>query len=82
MKKIVLFAWFAIVAVSAFSQKPNTPASQMEKLDRGLVAIPGTNGKCFLSWRLLGTDNQNTTFRILKNGSVLRDDITGATVYR
>lgn len=82
MKKIVLFAWFALVAVSAFSQKPNTPASQMEKLDRGLVAIPGTSGKCFLSWRLLGTDNQNTTFRILKNGSVLRDDITGATSFQ
>lgn len=82
MKKIILFAWFALVAVSAFSQKPNTPASQMEKLDRGLVAIPGTNGKCFLSWRLLGTDNQNTTFRILKNGSVLRDDITGATSFQ
>lgn len=82
MKKIVLFAWFALVGVSAFSQKPNTPVSQMEKLDRGLVAIPGTNGKCFLSWRLLGTDNQNTTFRILKNGSVLRDDITGATSFQ
>lgn len=82
MKKIVLFAWFALVAVSAFSQKPKTPASQMEKLDRGLVAIPGTNGKCFLSWRLLGTDNQNTTFRILKNGTVLRDDITGATSFQ
>ena len=82
MKKIILFAWFALVAVSAFSQKPNTPASQMEKLDRGLVAIPGTNGKCFLSWRLLGTDNQNTTFRILKNGTVLRDDITGATSFQ
>jgi rhamnogalacturonan endolyase len=82
MKKIVLFAWFAFVAVSAFSQKPNTPASQVEKLDRGLVAIPGTNGKCFLSWRLLGTDNQNTTFRILKNGTVLRDDITGATSFQ
>ena len=82
MKKIILFAWFALVAVSAFSQKPNTPVSQMEKLDRGLVAIPGTNGKCFLSWRLLGTDNQNTTFRILKNGSVLRDDITGATSFQ
>ena len=82
MKKIILFAWFALVAVSAFSQKPKTPASQMEKLDRGLVAIPGTNGKCFLSWRLLGTDNQNTTFRILKNGTVLRDDITGATSFQ
>lgn len=82
MKKIILFAWFALVAVSAFSQKPNTPASQVEKLDRGLVAIPGTNGKCFLSWRLLGTDNQNTTFRILKNGTVLRDDITGATSFQ
>ena len=78
----LLTIMLCVLTLAGYAQKPNTPASQMEKLDRGLVAIPGTSGKCFLSWRLLGTDNQNTTFRILKNGSVLRDDITGATSFQ
>ena len=57
MKKILLLVLFAVVGVQAFSQEPNTPVSQMEQLDRGLVAIPGSIGKCFVSWRLFGTDN-------------------------
>ena len=36
-----------------------TPVSQMEKLDRGLVALPAQNQGIFLSWRLLGTDSKH-----------------------
>ena len=72
MKKIILFAWFALVAVSAFSQKPNTPASQMEKLDRGVVVVPTSIIRNFVSWRLLGTDDKSaTTFDVLRNRSTL-----------
>lgn len=47
----------------------HTPASQMEKLGRGLVVTPAQSGKgCFLSWRFLGTDTDATTFDILRNG--------------
>jgi rhamnogalacturonan endolyase len=51
----------------------------MEKLDRGLIAFPTTSGKCFVSWRLLGTDNQNTTFELLKNGRLIKRDIYQTT---
>ena len=53
--------------------------AQMEKLDRGLVVVPTTSGKCFVSWRLLGTDDQHTTFRVLKNGNVVADDVCKST---
>ena len=56
-----------------------TPVSQMEKLDRGLVVFPTTTGKVFVSWRLLGTDDSSTTFELLKNGEVVASDLSGAT---
>lgn len=81
MKKILLLALFAVVGVQAFSQEPNTPVSQMEQLDRGLVAIPGSSGKCFVSWRLLGTDDKNTTFEVLKNGNPIKSNIYQTTSF-
>ena len=81
MKKILLLALFAVMGASAFSQEPNTPVSQMEQLDRGLVAIPGSSGKCFVSWRLLGTDDENTTFEVLKNGNPIKSNIYQTTSF-
>ena len=81
MKKILLLALFVVVGVQAFSQEPNTPVSQMEQLDRGLVAIPGSSGKCFVSWRLLGTDDENTTFEVLKNGNPIKSNIYQTTSF-
>ena len=81
MKKILLLALFAMMGASAFSQEPNTPVSQMEQLDRGLVAIPGSSGKCFVSWRLLGTDDENTTFEVLKNVNPVKSNIYQTTSF-
>lgn len=67
-------------SVSVIAQKPSdTPTSQMEKLDRGLVVIPVTATNQFVSWRLLGTDDKNTTFELLKNGESLKKDIYQTT---
>ncbi len=69
--------------MAGFAQKPSdTSVSQMEKLDRGLVVIKYPAGKVykyFASWRLLGTDDQHTTFALLKNGEVLKDNICQST---
>lgn len=64
-----------------------TPASQMEKLDRGLVALPEMNGKgVVLTWRMLGTDvlgnNSKMTFDIERNGTVIKSGITKVTNYK
>ena len=36
----------------------------MERLDRGLVALPAAGKGIYLSWRLLGTDSKNVCFDI------------------
>jgi len=54
-----------------------TPVSQMEKLDRGIVAIPSSTGMGnFVSWRYLGTDDENTRFDLLRDGIAVATDLT------
>ena len=63
--------------ITIVSQAQITPASQMEKLDRGLVAVPTSTTANFVSWRLLGTDDKaNTTFDLLRNGTVIASGLT------
>ncbi len=79
-KTFYLLLLSAVLSTGAQAQKPqDTPASQMEKLDRGLIAFPTTSGKCFVSWRLLGTEDSHTTFQLLKNGKLVKDNIYQAT---
>ena len=80
LNKLLLVSAIASMGLGSWAQKPSdTPVSQMEKLDRGLVAFPSTKGQVFVSWRLLATDDANTAFMLLKNGEVLAGPITGAT---
>ena len=62
-----LFTCHSLTATVS-AQQPDTPTSQMEHLDRGLVVMPAGNGQYFVSWRLFGTDTPYTTFELLKNG--------------
>ena len=79
LKSILMAAVGLLFATAATAQRPDdTPVSQMEKLDRGLVVIKHSGGY-FVSWRLLGTDNQNTTFEILRNGTSVAKDISKST---
>ncbi len=46
---------------------PATPTTrQVERLDRGVVAISRGNGQAFVSWRLLGTDSPNVAFNLYR----------------
>ncbi|MBQ4022572.1 MAG: rhamnogalacturonan lyase [Prevotella sp.] len=79
LKSTLMAAVGLLVATAATAQRPDdTPVSQMEKLDRGLVVIKHSGGY-FVSWRLLGTDNQGTTFEILRNGTSVAKDISKST---
>ena len=79
MKRVFISILCAALSFGGFAQKPgDTPQSQMEKLDRGLVVIRHTGGY-FVSWRLLGTDDANTSFEVLRNGTSLKKDIYTAT---
>lgn len=80
IKQTMVLALCSLLPTAGWAQKPSdTPTSQMEKLDRGLIVYPTTSGKCFVSWRLLGTDDKNTTFEILKNGTSLQKNIYKTT---
>ena len=83
LNRIIFLVVLLSGSTTLFAQSPrDTPQSQMEKLDRGLVVVrypAGRGVKYFASWRLLGTEDNNTTFALLKNGMVLKDNITQAT---
>lgn len=55
---------------------------QMEELDRGFVAVKKDEGM-FLSWRFLGTDDEDIKFNVYKNGEKLNKkaiaDVTNYT---
>lgn len=59
--KYTLFFLLAVAFTTTRAQR------QMEYLDRGLVAVPDGKGNVFVSWRLLATDDENTTFNIYRS---------------
>ena len=48
-----------------------TYPEQMERLDRGVIALPAQDEGIFVSWRLLGTDAKGTTFDLLRDGKTI-----------
>ena len=67
---------FTLLPICAYAQ--DTPVSQMESLDRGVVALPRSSGSGrFVSWRFLGTDTPgHTTFTLLRNGKSVKSGLT------
>ncbi len=66
------------------NNKPQSKTGrQVEKLDRGVSASYTGNG-VLVSWRILGTDSENTTFKLFKNGEkspVYEGTINDATCF-
>ena len=78
MNTLRLYALMLLAAVSFGAKAQITPASQMEKLDRGLVVVPTStfSNAHFVSWRLLGTDDKAaTTFDLLRDGEAIATDL-------
>lgn len=78
MKILKFYVASALLMIAAVSmQAQNTPVSQMEKLDRGLIALPNSSGGGkFVSWRFLGTDDPaRTTFNLKRNGVVIKEGL-------
>lgn len=70
-----------LTAVMASAQEV-TPTAQMETLDRGLVALKNNDGSGrFVSWRFLGTDEEDTYFELLKDGETLKASLTDVTCF-
>ena len=76
MNKLRFYITFLLSAMLLSSKAQITPISQMEKLDRGLVALPANSGSGnFVSWRFLGTDDNNARFDLLRNGTTIASDL-------
>ena len=73
LKKSMMAIVLVAMALTTTAQK--TPTSQMERLDRGVVALPAGGFGVFISWRLLGTDPENTTFDVVRNGEVIKSGL-------
>jgi rhamnogalacturonan endolyase len=63
--------WMPAVALAMLTCAPALPAAKektrlLEKLDRGLVAVHQSDGRVFLSWRLLASDADGTAFNVYR----------------
>ncbi len=77
MKPRLYTLLMSTIFLTMTSQAQVTPVSQMEKLDRGVVVVPSSTTKNFISWRLLGTDDKSTTtFDVLRNGQTVATNLT------
>lgn len=77
MNRLLLLVTILCACAATGIHAQVTPVSQMETLDRGLVAIPTSSTANFVSWRLLGTDDKSqTTFDLLRNGTVIASGLT------
>lgn len=80
--KNFLIATAALLLAPAPSSADNL-TWRTEKLTRGVVAIPqsSTGNSYLVSWRMLETDDDYTTFDVIKNGTVVKSDINSSTNY-
>ena len=86
MKKIILsICFFAGTLISTLAQV-TTPLSTArgaggEALVRHVMAVPqtSTGSNYLVSWRMLDTDDDYTTFDVIKNGTVVASDINNST---
>ena len=80
MKKTTLCTLAAMLAATSLNAQ-NTPTTQMERLGRGVVALPAKSSGMFVSWRMLGTDDEDAiTFDLLRDGTTIAKDLY-ATCY-
>ena len=69
----VFVALFALAYVVCPVQAQNTPAKQVEDLDRGLVAAKRQQGGYYLSWRLLAGESRELGFNVYREGEKVND---------
>ena len=71
MKPTTLLFIIFYLSFSPAGAQYQTYPEQMERLDRGIVALPAQDKGIFVSWRLLGTDAKGTTFDLQRDGKTI-----------
>ena len=51
----------------------------VERLSRGVVAVPAAEKGNFVSWRFLSTDKPGTTFNLMRDGDVIASGLANVT---
>lgn len=74
MKRLFLSTIMFFVLCAAGAQ------TYVEKLSRGVVALPAEKG-VFVSWRMLSTDAAGTTFSVIRDGEIIARNLSSATCY-
>ena len=71
------------ISALALAMASQTTVAQ-EKLQRHVVAVPQTtSGSSYLvTWRMLDTDDDYTTFDVIRDGEVVATDINNSTTFR
>lgn len=72
MKKLISLFLVSMMAGTSWAQ------TYVEKLSRGVVAVPAEKGNV-VTWRYLSTDDANVTFDVLRDGKKIASDMSGAT---
>lgn len=70
-----------LVLIAFFSMLTSQAQYQMEYLNRGVHAVRQGGGNVFVSWRLLGNEQQSLTFNLYRaNGDLIKDGSTDKMV--
>ena len=56
----------SLTTSTAAAAPAQQPPRLMENLGRGVVAIPQSDGKIFVAWRMLGTDPDAIAFNVYR----------------
>lgn len=70
---------FLLIAGLLSIQAQTISVPHLDKLTRGVVALPSESGGQFVSWRLLGTDPLTTTFDLLRDGQIIAKNLGNRT---
>lgn len=69
MRKNLLILLFTVLCIGTSAQpKYNYSKLNIEKIDRGVVAVKQNDGKVFVSWRILRDDRKGEAFDVYRNG--------------
>ena len=71
-----LFTLLSLILLCAPQSKAQT---YVERLSRGVVAVPAAEKGNFVSWRFLSTDKPGTTFNLMRDGDVIASGLANVT---
>ena len=71
-----LFTLLSLILLSTPQSKAQT---YVERLSRGVVAVPAAEKGNFVSWRFLSTDKPGTTFNLMRDGDVIAFGLANVT---